>query len=269
MSAGIIPLRTACSCVSEKSSSFEPYLETCFAEKGNAPRGAVIVCPGGGYGMRADHEGMPIAEKFRDAGMHAFVLQYRVAPERHPAPIQDASRAIRIVRSRAAEWGIDPNKIAILGFSAGGHLTASTGILAGQPCTMEGDSLDSVSSRPDAMIPCYPVITPDPACGHVGSFYNLFGDNPDAEKLRLMSLDKHVTAQTPPTFLWHTAADKGVPVQNSLVLATALAAHGVPFALHVFPDGPHGIGLAEAFPQAAAWMPLCITWLRDMGWSSF
>ena len=242
-----------------------PWLEP-LVQKTPAPRGAVIVCPGGGYCNRAEHEGTPIAQEFVKAGMQAFVLQYRVSPSRHPEPIRDAARAIRMVRARAQEWNILPDHIAILGFSAGGHLCASAGILADHACTREGDALDSISSRPDAMIPCYPVLSNDPAVAHMGSFQNLLGDKPAPELLRLLCLEEQVNSRTPPTFLWHTADDGAVPVENSLRLATALRKNKIPFELHVYPKGAHGLGLATGDKHIATWMPLCIEWLRGMGW---
>ena len=249
---------------SAQGDAFHPYLQV-FTVQADAPRGAVIVCPGGGYGGRADHEGAPIAQAINAAGLHAFVLQYRVSPNRHPAPLMDAARAMRIVRSRAAEWKVDPAHIAILGFSAGGHLTASLGVHYDKKDANGGDDLDKVSCRPDALVLCYPVISSGPK-GHRGSFKNLLGDNPPDNMIEFMSLEKQVTKDTPPAFLWHTADDEGVPVENSLFFAQALRDHGVPFELHVYPHGRHGLGLAPDDPHIATWMPLCCEWLKGMGW---
>ena len=233
---------------------FQPYLEVYPVKKTG---GAVIVCPGGGYCNRAPHEGTPIAERFNSLGLTAFVLHYRVAPYRHPSALYDAARAIRIVRSRAAEWQVNPDKIAILGFSAGGHFTAHIGV---HYQIVPEDPAYPVSCRPDAIIPCYSVIN-----GHQGSFNNLLGENHTKEQKDFVLLDKQVHDNTPPAFLWHTFEDQSVPVQDSLDFCAALRRHNVPFELHVFPKGVHGIGLAEG-NTAAVWTELCNTWLRSMGW---
>ena len=232
-----------------------------------APRGAVIVLPGGGYGGLADHEGEPVALWLNGAGISAFVLRYRVAPHRHPAPFMDAQRGIRWVRSNAARWSIDPRRIGILGFSAGGHLASTTGTHydAGRPG--HADPVERVSCRPDAMVLCYPVITFGEH-GHQGSMLNLLGADPPQELQRSLSNETQVTADTPPAFLWHTADDGGVPVQNSLLMASALARNGVPFALHVFPHGAHGLGLAPGDPVVSAWTGLCVRWLASLGFAA-
>ncbi|MCP4641910.1 MAG: alpha/beta hydrolase [bacterium] len=249
---------------SSPDSDFVPWLEPYLVD-GDTPRGAVIVCPGGGYGGRAEHEGAPIAKRLNEAGIHAFVLQYRVSPNRHPAPLLDSTRAIRLVRSRAAEWRVLSDHIAILGFSAGGHLTASTAVHYASDDAKAGDALDATNPRPDAAILCYPVISSG-EFAHRGSFRNLLGDSPDPAMLEFMSLEKQVTAETPPTFLWHTAADGGVPVGNSLLFAAALSKVDVPFELHVYPNGRHGLGLSPDDAHVATWMPLCCEWLKEMGW---
>ncbi len=231
---------------------------------GREPRGAVIVCPGGGYARLADHEGIPVADRFTAAGIHGFVLKYRVAPHRHPAPLMDAQRAIRLVRHHAAEWRVRPDRVAILGFSAGGHLTATamTHFDAGRP--ESPDPVERQGCRPDAGILCYAVISFG-AFGHKGSANNLLG--PDAPEALRQSLSNElsVTPQTPPAFLWHTADDGGVPVENALLFAQAMSRCKRPFALHVFPKGRHGVGLAGELPDAAVWPELCITWLQQMG----
>ena len=232
--------------------------------KTEKPRGAVIVCPGGGYARLADHEGIPVAERFNQAGLHAFVLKYRCAPHRHPVPLMDAQRAIRLVRHHAAEWKVSPTHVAILGFSAGGHLTttAMTHFDAGNAASP--DPVERHSSRPDAGIPCYAVISFGPF-GHKGSANNLLG--PDAPQALRDSLsnETQVTPQTPPAFLWHTADDGGVPVENSLLFAQALSRCKVPFALHVFPHGRHGVGLGTELPDVAVWPELCAGWLKARG----
>lgn len=219
-------------------------------------KGAVIVAPGGGYVMKADHEGAPIAEMINKAGVSAYVLDYRVAPCNAYAPLSDAKRAIRLVRSMGYE------KVAILGFSAGGHLicTAATMYDAGDPDS--DDPVERLSSRPDAFIPCYAVVSFG-AFSHRGSAISLLGEEAanDWAMLRKFSNELHVTPDTPEAFLWHTASDQAVPVENSLRLAEALSAQGVPFELHVFPEGSHGLGLAEDKPDVSQWATLLQKWL--------
>jgi len=230
------------------------------------PAAAVIVCPGGGYGMRADHEGAPVAEWLRSLGIAAFVLDYRVAPYQHPIPLGDAQRAIRIVRAHAAEWGIDPQRIAILGFSAGGHLAATAGTQWDDGQSAAEDPVERVSCRPDAMILCYPVIT-FLTHTHVGSVTNLLGLNATDEQKRTLSAELQVTAKTPPAFLWHTADDEAVPAQNSIFMATALGDHGVAYELHIYQQGTHGLGLAHGHASAGAWTKDCANWLALQGFA--
>lgn len=227
-------------------------------------RGAVIVCPGGGYGRLAPHEGEPIARWLVGLGLAAFVLEYRVAPHRHPVPLGDARRAIRLVRARAAAWGLAAPRIAILGFSAGGHLAASAGVLHAPGDPASADPIERASSRPDAVILCYPVITFGDQ-RHQGSADNLLGPDADAGARDAVSLERHVGPDTPPAFLWHTADDASVPVEHSLLFAGALRAQGVPFALHVYPHGRHGLGLANEEPPVATWTALCAQWLAAQG----
>ena len=243
-----------------------PYLAA-----GDGPLACVIVCPGGGYGGRAGHEGEPIARWLNSVGVSSFVLDYRVKPYRHPIPLGDAQRSIRMVRAKAAEWRIDPKRIGILGFSAGGHLAASATTIFDDGKPDAADPIDRVSCRPDAAILCYPVISFG-EFRHHGSMINLLGPNPDPKLQQELSLETRVTAQTPPTFLWHTSDDGGVPVENSLLFAMALHKNKVPFALHVFPRGPHGIGLADGdrgknAPDARQWTAICAEWLKNLGFA--
>jgi acetyl esterase/lipase len=229
------------------------------------PRGAIVVCPGGGYRNLAPHEGEPIARWLNTLGIAACVVEYRIAPHRHPAPLREGHRAIQLVRHHAAAWGLDPTQVGMLGFSAGGHLTAS---VATQPDAADPASPDPVarqSSRPGAIVLAYPVISfVDNA--HLGSIENLLGpDAPEAQRAAL-SADRNVDARTPPAFLWHTAADASVPVEHSLRFASALARHGVPFGLHVYPAGRHGLGLAPDDPVVGTWTTLCAAWLADHGY---
>lgn len=244
--------------------TFQPYIEH-YMINSPSPVGAVLICPGGGYGSRADHEGGPVAEFYNSQGFHAFVIQYRVSPHRHPAPLADTLRAIRLIRSHAEDWNINADKIAVCGFSAGGHLTASTGVHYDLVKTKEDNLQNSISARPDALILSYPVITSG-KFAHKGSFQNLLGEEMHKEMLNLMSLEKHVSDTTPPTFLWHTADDPGVPVENSMLFSNALSKFKIPFELHVFPKGRHGLGLAAEMPNVAVWAELSSTWLKNMGW---
>jgi acetyl esterase/lipase len=240
-----------------------PYLPP----RERATGAAVVVCPGGGYQMLADHEGRPVAEWLNSIGIAAFVLKYRIAPRyHHPAPMLDAQRALRTVRARAAEWGIDPRRIGILGFSAGGHLasTAATHFDAGRAAA---DPVERVSSRPDLVILIYPVITMREQT-HGGSKRNLIGERPDPQLVALMSNDEQVTKETPPAFLIHTVNDDAVPVENSLLFAAALRRAGVPYEMHLYERGPHGFGLAPNDPALSSWPERCADWLRLHGFAA-
>lgn len=239
-----------------------PTLTPYLAPKEKATGAAIIVCPGGGYGHLADHEGGPVAEWLNSIGVTAFVLKYRLGPTyHHPAPLQDAARAIRTVRARAREWGLDPQRLGILGFSAGGHLaaTAGTHFAAGQ--AEAADPIERVSSRPDLMILIYPVITMREST-HSGSKLNLLGKEPSADLVKLLSNEEQVTKETPPTFLVHTMTDATVPVENSMMFAAALRKAGVPFEFHLYERGAHGFGLATKDPVLSSWPARCADWLR-------
>ena len=225
-------------------------------------RGCVIVCPGGGYAGRAPHEGEPIAKMINEAGIHSFVLSYRVAPYKHPVMLEDVTRAVRYVRYHASEFNIDPDKIGVLGFSAGGHLVtmAAEHFDYGK----NGDVIDAVSSRPNAGILCYPVVSLK-KYGHDGTKENLLGKNPDPKLVELLSGEFSVRDDTPPMFIWHTMEDQGVHVNNSLHLCSALKEKNIPTELHVFPYGLHGLGLAESNENVAQWTKLLQNWLRMYG----
>jgi acetyl esterase/lipase len=237
------------------------------------PAPAIVILPGGGYGhLASDHEGSQIAKFFNDHGMTAAVCFYRHRGKGnsgkgygHPVPMLDAQRAVRMVRANAKQWNVDPAKVGIIGFSAGGHLasTVSTHFDAGD--ANADDLVDRVSSRPDFAVLGYPVISLGEPHTHKGSQRNLLGENPDPELVRSLSNEKAVTAETPPTFLFHTAEDKGVPAENSLVYISALMRAGVPAELHLFETGRHGIGLAANQPGAQKWPELCVAWLRNRG----
>jgi len=251
---GGAPLATGVS--DEDCPAITPYL----AEGGGDA--AVVVIPGGGYQMRADHEGEPIAKWLNSIGIHAFVLRYRVHPYLYPCAFQDASRAVRFVRHHAQEWGIDRGKVGVLGFSAGGHLTSTVGTHYDLGDEQAVDPIERQSSRPDLLVLCYPVIAMDGPYHHTGSRHNLLGAEADADQVELLSNERQVTPDTPPTFLWHTSDDEIVDVENSLLFASALRRNNVPFDLHVYEKGPHGLGLAENDPHVASWTTVCSLWFK-------
>ena len=228
---------------------------------------AVIVLPGGGYrALSMNSEGRQVANYLNSMGIAAFVLQYRLGPRyHHPVELDDAQRAIRMVRSHAGEWHIAQNRIGVMGFSAGGHLaaTASTRFDSGKPEAI--DVVDRVSNRPDFSILCYPVISLTEPWTHQGSKLNLLGENPAPELAKTMSMENAVTAQTPPTFIFQTNADTTVPAENSVYYYLALRKAGVLAEMHVFENGPHGVGLAMYDPALSEWSKLLVNWLRVHG----
>lgn len=231
----------------------------------------VVVCPGGGYGgLAMDHEGHQIVRWLNDRGYSAWILRYRLGSKGYHHPIQkgDVLRAIRTVRHQAAQSSVDPNRIGVWGFSAGGHLasTAATHFDRGNPDA--DDPIDRVSSRPDFAILCYPVITMDEAFTHRGSRRNLLGPNENNARLvELLSNEKRVTAETPPTFLFHTTEDQAVPVQNAIAFYTALHQHQVPCELHVYQKGRHGVGLGGSDPVLSSWPARLADWLAVNGFA--
>ena len=247
---------------------FRPTLTIYPAPKENRTGTAVIICPGGGYGFTAmDHEGHQIAAWFNSLGVAGFILDYRHRKRGygHPAPLQDAQRAIRYVRFHAGDYYLDPHRIGIMGFSAGGHLasTAATHFDAGDP--QAADPIQRVSCRPDFAILCYAVIALGEPITHRGSQENLLGKNPPEELVRSLSNEKQVTKETPPCFLWHTDEDKAVPPENSVLFYLACRRAGVPAELHIFRTGRHGLGLAKETPGTNQWPSLCEAWLRNQG----
>lgn len=233
-----------------------PYI---IVGKSNLP--AIIVCPGGGYSRKAEHEGGPVAKWLNSIGINAFVLDYRVAPYTHPCAMYDVKRAIRYVRYNAKQYNVNPHKIGVLGFSAGGHLaaTASTYFDYG---VNNSDEIDKVSSRPDISVLCYPVISFEKFL-HIGSRINLLGDNSSAQLAKEMSIENCVKKDTPPTFIWHTAEDKSVPVQNAMLYANALSLNNIEFELHIFPKGRHGLGIKDEVPYVRKWMELFQQWATE------
>ena len=239
-----------------------PTLTVYKPAEGTASGAAMVICPGGGYGGLAQHEGKDYAEWLAKHGITGFVLKYRLGPAgyKHPVMLGDAARAVRLVRARAKEWGVDPKRVGIMGSSAGGHLASTLLTHFDNGNSESSDSIEGQSSRPDLGILCYPVITMGEYT-HAGSKKNLLGENPTPELAKLLSNEQQVTSNTPPTFLWHTYEDTGVVPQNSMLFAMALQKNKVPYELHVYEKGKHGIGLANGHP----WTEQCLRWLKLRG----
>lgn len=227
----------------------------------------VIIAPGGGYvSLATDKEGRQVASWFNAMGVTAFVLKYRLGPRyHHPIELGDAQRAIRLVRSRAMQVGVAADRIGVMGFSAGGHLAATAATLFDDGNTGASDEVDRVSSRPDFLILAYPVISFDPAIAHAGSVRSLLGENPAPALLQELSAELHVNGRTPPTFLFSTNADTAVPSENSVRFYLALRQAKVPAEIHIFENGPHGVGLDLADPALGLWPTLLTNWLRGRG----
>ena len=235
----------------------KPSITIYLPQTQNPTGTAVVVCPGGGYQHLAmDHEGKQIADWLNNLGVAAFVLKYRLGPRyHHPAMIDDVQRAIQMVRGRAKEFGVAPDRIGVWGFSAGGHLASTA-------ATHFAKNKDGVSSRPDFAILAYPVITMKEPYVHKGSRTNLLGENPDPKLVEELSNELQVTPETPPTFLFHTSDDPVVPVENSVYFYLALRKNQVPAEMHIFEHGPHGVGLAQNIPALKIWPSLLENWLR-------
>jgi len=247
-----------------------PTIEVRLPAKGNATGQAVVICPGGGYGVLAyDWEGTDFAGLFNAHGIAAIVVKYRLPEdasnvEPPKTPLLDVSRALRLTRAHAAEWNIDPDRIGIMGFSAGGHLASTLGTHFDAGQADAADPVERLSSRPDFMVLVYPVISMDPAIAHGGSRRNLIGENPPAELVHYYSNELQVTAETPPTFLVHSSDDAAVPVQNSLRFYEALLEHGVPAEMHLYPYGGHGYSFALGRGRLEGWTRNLIDWLREV-----
>ena len=232
---------------------------------------AMVVLPGGGYRFTSDTEAEPIALRFVAAGFAVFVLRYSVAPATYPQALCEAAQTIATVRERAESFFVDPHKVAVCGFSAGGHLAASISNLYGSEDVLSVLGGKAEDYRPDAHVLSYPVISYTRP--HTGSFHNLLGEAFTEERALALSMERHVTEHTPPAFLWSTTTDQSVPVQNTYLYALALAEHGVPSEVHVYPDGVHGLSLAtwvsnktekKHNPIASAWIDEAIRWLTDV-----
>ena len=250
------------------------YMQEALSVAPERRRPVVIVVPGGAYAFCSDREKEPVAMRFLAMGYHACVLDYSVAPSRFPVALQELALAVATVRQRADQWHVDPHKVFVCGFSAGGHLACSLGTLWDREFVWEPvrGLLESGAAgiRPDGLILCYPVITSGEYC-HGGSFLNLLGEEADQNQRDLVSLEKQVTAAMPPVFLWHTVSDESVPVENSLLLASALRRAGISFEMHLYPRGGHGLSLAteetagtrpnSVEPSCQNWISLVQSWL--------
>jgi acetyl esterase/lipase len=246
----------------------KPTLTVYTPSKEKANGCAVIVCPGGGYGhLAVGHEGHDIGEWFNSFGVTAFILRYRHSPKyKHPMPMLDVQRAIRFVRSGANKWNLHPNRIGVMGFSAGGHLASTAGTYFDNGNPKATDPIDTASCRPDFMILCYPVISLTTQYTHKGSRRNLLGNDPDPKLVESLSNEKQVTKNTPPTFLFHTSGDTGVPAENSVLFYLALRKAGVPAEMHIYERGRHGLGLATNVPGVFSWTKRCEEWLQIRGY---
>jgi enterochelin esterase family protein len=240
---------------------------TIYAPSDRANGTAVVICPGGGYGALAmDHEGRQPAEWLSARGVHAFVLQYRLGPRyHHPAPLRDAQRALRYVRANAERWHLDPHKIGVWGFSAGGHLASTAGTHFDDGKMEASDVIERVSCRPDFLILCYPVISMESPPTHGGSRSNLLGANPDPKLVEELSNEKQVTAKTPPTFIFQTNEDSAVPAENCVNFYLALRKAKVPAEMHIYETGAHGVGLAPRDAVLSTWPARLADWLRLHG----
>ena len=240
---------------------------TAYLPAVNVTRTAVIVAPGGGYQhLSMENEGSDVARWLAARGVAAFVLKYRLGPAyHHPVELGDAQRAIRTVRAQAKGFGIAPDHVGIWGFSAGGHLAAMTATIYSKGLLGATDAIDRESSRPDFLILSYPVITLEEPQTHHGSRVNLLGEHADPALVQALSAEKHVTPDTPPTFIFSTTDDKVVPVSNSLMFYSALVTNGVEAEMHLYQHGAHGAGLAQGNPDLRSWPDLLATWMRARG----
>ena len=249
-------MRTLVGRLQDASTGPAPKIECYPAGKTARPSTAILIFPGGGYAGLADYEGEGYARFLAGHGFSCFVVSYRLGSEgfRHPAMLEDALAAIAVVRASAAEIGVDPGRIGVMGSSAGGHLAALAMVAWGR-------YRSDIPLRPDFGVLCYPVVTMRGAYAHEGSRANLIGESPDTRTAEEVSCELHVTPGTPRCFLWHTREDSTVPFQNSMLFAAALQECGVPFELHIFDRGPHGLGQELTHP----WTQACLHWLRSLG----
>jgi acetyl esterase/lipase len=226
------------------------------------PLPCVVVLPGGGYCVRAGHEAEPIAKFFNSRGLHSVVVDYRVSPNRFPAPLADAQRAIKLLRANAEKWNIDINRIVTLGFSAGGHLSGACATLDDVTASRPGaDEVDRLNARPNGAVLCYAALSCEKGWGNYGCGENLLGKERCKYESEYFTIQNRVTDQTPPIFMWHTSDDPVVNVTNALVFGERLRDHKIPFEMHIYPHGPHGIGLAKDYEDSAHWADLAADWI--------
>ncbi len=242
----------------------------------NRKHPSILVIPGGGYHFTSEREAEPIALNYLSMGYNAFVLNYSVAPARYPEALLEASACVALMRKNSDKWFVDVNKIAVIGFSAGGHLAGSLSLLCDEKIVLDTLKIQKGQNKPNAAILAYPVVTSDKKHAHMGSFENLLGENLNDKTLYEMSLENRVTPNAPPMFIWHTASDTCVPVMNSLILAEALSKNNVPFELHIFPEGNHGLANCnittagspqndwQIVPHCERWVELSRKWLLEV-----
>ncbi|MBS6952153.1 MAG: alpha/beta hydrolase [Enterocloster asparagiformis] len=251
------------------------YLLDPMKETADRLRPAVVICPGGGYTRLSEREDQPVAMEYLAAGFQVFSLHYSVAPAVFPRALMELALAVRLIRSHSAQWKVDPRRIVVSGFSAGGHLACSLGVFYNQDFLCNPLGLSPEEIRPDGLLLCYPVITSGEFC-HAGSIESLLGAAAgETRQRRLVSLELQAGPHTPPTFLWHTSTDQTVPVENSLLFAQALRRHGVSLELHIYPTGRHGLSLATREvegcdgryyePACQSWIGLAKTWIENLG----
>ena len=250
------------------SNTDQPYVEVYLPDEKERNGAAVIICPGGGYGgLALDHEGHQIGQFYNSFGVTAFVLHYRLGSHDYHFPTQlaDVQRAIRYARNQANEYHIDPKRIGVMGFSAGGHLASMAATKFDEKAYDANDAVDQVSARPDFTVLCYPVITMDPRFTHGGSRKNLLGPDKadDPEAVRHVSSELNITDRTPPTFIFHTHEDTAVPAENPIFFYLALRKHKIPAELHLYQRGPHGVGLMRGDPVLGTWSEHLKNWLRN------
>lgn len=244
----------------------EPMLDVFHAKGENHTGAAIVIFPGGGYDVLAyDHEGTQVAKWFSQRGVTSIIVRYRMNPYRHPVPMMDAQRAMQSVRARAKQWSIDPNRIGIMGFSAGGHLASVAVVHPIDANPQSDDPILRVSSRPDFSVLVYPVITMRQPLTHSGSREHLLGTDPSESDLHLLSTHLHVNKRTPPTLLVHSADDEVVPLQNSELFLAALNRHKVPSKLLTYGMGGHGYGLGRGYADSKEWPEECMNWLDQIG----
>lgn len=243
-----------------------PTLTVYHAKGENRTGAAVVICPGGGYRILADeHEGVAVAKWLNEHGITGIILRYRMFPYRHPVPMMDVQRALQTVRASAHDWALDPQRIGVLGFSAGGHLASTATVHHVKAHLQSLDPIEQVSSRPDFSVLVYPVITLRPPTAHMGSRKNLLGPEPSEELLDLLSNEKQVNKDTPPTLLVHSKDDRAVPIGNSELFLAALKKQGIKGKLLAYEKGGHGYGLGRKDTDAIAWPDACIKWFGEQG----